>query len=316
MKTRLTMAMPEALSEARPVEITAVAVVSENEMRALFTEGKLPEWLIGRMNQYTGPVMERPGSSNISSYKAMLVVDWISDHGIAVCGQDRLSYVGNFPNAEQWLNRRITQMADQICSFGHAPGGAVSDCVTLRNPCDILHCVVTSDNCIGDMLIAELESRDQVSRAGFTEDGLEIHYDQRYMPPLQQEMAGFCERMRKIMGADESKIPQWIDRAWELAGQYAEDSSVPQPVLYPVVLREYAQEFERADRAFVDVTPELFNYKAAYRPNQLYKIVEWICEGGSAEDAYDLWGRPGSPEMADHMTTPADEEESSGMTMQ
>jgi len=314
MITRLTMGMPEALcGEVAPVEITALAVVTDDEMRALFECGELPAQLVGRMKQYTGLGMERPGSGILSGYNAMLVVAESDDHGIAVCGETQPLFAGNFPHAKEWMNNRITQMADTICSLGVAPGGAVSDCVTIFRTQDILGCLVTEDNGIGEVLIAELQSCGQIEGVSFTERGMEINYDVRFSPPMQAVEQDFIREMRQLQDdIDESKTPEWLAHAWTLAARFSAVSGISKASTYPAVLKEFSRAFADVDRRFEDCASEIYNYKAGFLPRELEPAAQWVCDGGDIEGAYSLAER--GLEIKDYGAP--DDDEAPGMDME
>jgi hypothetical protein len=121
----------------------------------------------------------------------------------------------------------------------------------------------------------------------------------------------FTKRMQEI-GGDTDKTPEWLDHIWHQSEWYANQNNLFRAAAYQKLMKEFADGFAAVDRDFESCAFDIFNYKAAYHPDQLYKIAEWICEGGSAEDAYLTWGKEDSPEI----TAPdGDEDEESGMTM-
>jgi hypothetical protein len=133
----------------------------------------------------------------------------------------------------------------------------------------------------------------------------------RQTPAMRDAESAFRDAMRKIRGIDESKTPEWLEHAWTLAVKFSDDSGIPQRDTYPAILKEFAAAFADVDRHFESCAYEIYNYRAAYMPQQLMKVADYLCGGGGAEDAYDL-----AQEGCDfsHLATPEDDE-SQGMTM-
>jgi len=174
MKTKISMNMPEAL-EAYDVKITAVAVLSADEYQSLLTNGTLPEQYLDRL-KYTEAETVTPTSCLIKSYKALLVLDENSEHGVAVCGGDSVYRSGLFPNAREWLGKRIKQMADFICEFSHVPGAKLPHFLGMESIGKVFDNTVTADNGIGDLLLKELKKRNEISDIIMHEDCMEINY--------------------------------------------------------------------------------------------------------------------------------------------
>ena len=193
MKTNLTMTMPEAL-DTRDVDITGVVILPGNEFQALIAVGILPERYLDRLNKYTEAITA-PRSSMISEYKALLIMCEESEHGIAVCGKDHVSYASVFPNAREWLDRRIRQMADYVCELGRVPGIKNPARVDLNGIGKVFDSTVTSDNGTGELLEKELKERDNVTDIIMMEDCFEINYYlthvQDCIPPGQRFLTLF-----------------------------------------------------------------------------------------------------------------------------
>ena len=173
MKTGLSMNMPEALSSA-PVEITAAAVVADNEFEFEVLAGELPDRLIDRLNKYTEAIT-RPGSSTISEYKAMLVTADSYNYGVAVCGENEVSYAGIYPTAKEWLEQNIEKMTDFACALKDLPDSNVH-LVPLEMLGDYTDMKVTADNGVGELLLQRLKSRAEIADVHMCDGGFEIQY--------------------------------------------------------------------------------------------------------------------------------------------
>jgi len=421
MNTHLTMTDPEIMNTS-PVEITAAAMISTNEFTAALDDGKLPERLYDRLNKYTGWVTPT-GSCTISQYNVMLLVCRDSRHGIAVCGQNGIAYAGFYPDGATRLTQKIDAMADYICALGRVPGGARATGVSMGDLGTVLDMAVTADNGVADLLIGQLQLRDEIDRISMTDDRLDIKFspdiaqniadvgnrfmtlrdlircnledvhlchadidhelatvvllnedtltaqgkrewrdvldakieriytgsyglqiglfgveaerlsdfsfmlagyvsekdydrwvtsDERLTADAQLAIEHFAERMQTINGIDLGKSQEWLDHMWDMSAAYAQENHVNRVTAYPQLIKKFADAFTAVDHHFEDCAAEIFNYQAAYHPDQLYKIADYICNGGSAEDAYEIWGSDGFPEITD----PPDEDESAGMVMQ
>jgi hypothetical protein len=420
------MDMPEAL-EPLDTEITAVCFVSFREYEACLKTGELPDWCRERLN-YTDALTRTPSSSVITGYKAMLVLTEDDPHGIAVCGGERVYRSALMPHGAEILNNRVKMMANYIAELSRVPG-RVKDGANFSF--DHLNAIfqtrIAADNGVGELLLAELKSREEISDIILHEDCLEISYaldfgdealdtpdewmnlmgligcnlhdvhllhdseehdlativdltpdtltgqgkkdwadvlnavvtnishgyygtqidlsgckasrlrDFSYMlagqcaasdydkwvrdgepqgirqtPAMQEAEAAFREAMRKIQGVDEGKTPEWLGHAWTLAVKFSGESGIPCEDTYPALLKEFAAAFADVDRHFESCAYEIYNYKAAYMPQQLMDVANYLCEGGGPEDAYEL-----AQEGCDFssLATPEDDE-SQGMTLQ
>jgi hypothetical protein len=214
MNTKISMNMPEAL-EAYDVEITAAAILSDGEYQSILASGTLPERFIDRL-KYTNAVTETPFSCLIKSYKAMLVMSENSEHGIAVCGGDSVYRSGFFPNAKEIIENRINKMADFACSLKDLPDGNRHD-VPLEMLGDSTNMTVTNDNGIGEMLLDELKTRDEISEIIMHEDCFEIEYALNY----EQNYTQNNENYLSVAGLFESELQDFhllhVDEEHELA---------------------------------------------------------------------------------------------------
>ena len=190
MKTKLIMHMPEAL-DACDVEITGVIVLPGQEYQSLLTNRQLPERYMNRLNKYTKAVTPS-GSTMISSYKTLLVLNENDENGVAVCGRDQVSYAAVFPCAKEILKNRIKQMADFVCSLKNLPDYN-SHLVPLG---DYANIIVTAENGIGDLLLQELQERSEVTNIIMIEDCIEVNY---YLDNVQ-DCVGSGERVMTLMG--------------------------------------------------------------------------------------------------------------------
>ena len=173
MRTKLSMNMPEAL-EAYDSEVTAVAVLTDNEFQGLIAVGSLPERYHDRLRKYTEALTDTPKSCLITGYKAMLALTDDGAHGIAVCGGDSGVYrSGLFPNAWEWLDRRIKEIADSICRLHHDDNPKT---LSLNRIGEVSDCTVTADNGIGELLQRELEEREEIAAVILHEDCMQINY--------------------------------------------------------------------------------------------------------------------------------------------
>jgi len=311
MKTKLTMQMPEALGDARHVEITGVVILPNSEYQDIIDNGNFPDRYLDRLNQYTGAVTPH-NLSDIFKYNALLVLDEDGENGIAVCGKNHFSYAGQFPGAKEWLDNRISHMADYICELSHVPGAKLPYRLDMKNLGKIFDTTVTADNGTGELLLKELQSRQEITDIIMMEDCFEINYYLDHVP----ETVGPGERIMTLMGligcnledvhlchADEdhdlATVVELNDNT--LTEQGKEDWS---DVLNAKVERIYNGDYGtqialsgcEADR-LRDFSYMLAGYV------EVSDYDKWVNDGG----LYD-----NQPEDSD---TP-DEDESSGMTMQ
>lgn len=194
MKTKLTMQMPEGL-EACDVEIAGVVILPNGEYQTVLTTGQLPDRYLDRLNKYTEAVTPLR-SCLISEYKALLILSEESESGVAVCGKNHVSYASIFPGAREWLDRRISQMANFICEFSHVPDAKLPHHLGMSRIGEIFDCTVTADNGTGELLLNELKERNQITDIIMHQDCFEINY---YLDNVQ-ECVPPGERFLSLMG--------------------------------------------------------------------------------------------------------------------
>lgn len=194
MKTKLTMQMPEGL-EACDVEIAGVVILPNGEYQTILATGQLPDRYLDRLNKYTEAVTP-PRSCLVSEYKALLILSEESESGVAVCGKNHVSYASIFPGAREWLDRRISQMANFICEFSHVPDAKLPHRLDMSRIGEIFDCTVTADNGTGELLLNELKERDEITDIIMHQDCFEINY---YLNNVQ-ECVSSGERFLSLMG--------------------------------------------------------------------------------------------------------------------
>lgn len=174
MKTKLTMQMPEGL-EACNVEIAGVIILPNGEYQTVLATGQLPDRYLARLNKYTSAITQ-PRSCLISEYKALLILNESSESGLAVCGKDHIAYASVFPGAREWLDRRISKMANFVCEFSHVPGAKLPHNLEMKRLGEIFDCTVTADNGTGELLYNELKERNEITDIIMHQDCFEINY--------------------------------------------------------------------------------------------------------------------------------------------
>jgi len=178
MKANLLMGNQYELRDTREVEITAVIRLPEDEYQALLDGGSLPDEYSDVLKTYTSAELQR-GSGTISKYNAALVICQNSEDGVAVCGSNgSVSYAAQFPNAREWLDRRVQQMADYVTEYAHVPG-RVKDEMSLEynHFRDLFGTEITADNGIGDLLVQELRERDEINNITTQDECFEIEFN-------------------------------------------------------------------------------------------------------------------------------------------
>ena len=178
MKTNLLMGNQYELRDTREVEITAMIRLPEDEYQTLLDGGSLPNEYSDVLKTYTSAELQR-NSGTISKYNSALVICEGNEDGVAVCGSNgSVSYAGQFPNAREWLDRRVQQMADYVTEYAHV-SGRVKDEMSLEynHFHELFGTQVTADNGIGDLLVQELRERDEIADATMQDGCFEIEFN-------------------------------------------------------------------------------------------------------------------------------------------
>jgi hypothetical protein len=174
MKTRLLMEMPEALSDVRTVNVTAVAVLPEAHYQDFLEHQWLPDWALERMDKYTD--LKTKGT-RITGYNAMLVTSDYGKHGAAVCGHKSVEYAGHFHDARTWLDQHVKRIADYVAEYVYTPGRIKNEMNMQFGHLNMLfNTGITADNGIAELLAAELRERNEIAEIIMHEDCFEINY--------------------------------------------------------------------------------------------------------------------------------------------
>ncbi len=305
MKTKLTMQMPEGL-EARDVEITGVVILPENEYQTVLATGQLPDRYLDRLKKYTEAVTP-PRSCMISEYKALLVLSEDSENGVAVCGKDHVSYASVFPNARELLDKRIRKMTDFACSLKDVPDYS-SHLVPLEMLGDYGKMKVTADNGTGELLLKELQAREEITDIIMHEDCFEINY---YLDNVQDCVPPEA-RFMTLMGLIGCNLEEFhlchCDEEHDLATIVE---------LYPDTLTEQgrkdwadvlAAKVERIYNGYYGIQINVSGCDA-----ERLRDFSYMLAGHCSVSDYDRWV---NSDDGYHEKAKPDEEESSGMTMQ
>ena len=266
-------------------------------------------------------------------YSCLLVLGEGHDDGILVhsSGYDYARYTAHVPNARQLLAEQqryncvrnlensLATAATALTAAAGAYSGEGSYYVSINGVAE----EYGFDNAYAPLLVSMIRERGEV-QADLVEDNIAIFCPTLFASgatrhevkilhhaPMRAAERLFADRMAEIEGVDLTKLTEWYAHTWAKTVNFSAESGIPEETIYPALLMEYANAFAKVDRAYEECAAEIFNYEAAYRPDQLFKIAEWICEGGSAKDAYEIWGKPRSPEI----NSPSDEDENPGMNM-
>lgn len=306
MKTKLTMQMPEAL-EACDVKIAGVVILSENEYQTVLATGQLPERYRDRLNKYTEAVT-KPRSCMISEYKALLVLSEDSENGMAVCGKDHVSYASIFPGAREWLDRRISKMANFICEFSHIPGAKMPHRYELERFNELFDTTVAADNGTGELLLKELRERGEITDIILHEDCFEINY---YLDNVQ-ECVPPGERFLSLMGLIGCNLEDFhlchCDEEHDLATIVE---------LYPDTLTEQGRKdwadvldakVERIYNGYYGIQADISGCDA-----ERLRDFSYMLAGHCSASDYDRWV---NSDDGFHDRVKPDEGETSGMTMQ
>lgn len=306
MKTKLTMQMPEAL-ETRDTHITGVVILPDDEYQTVLATGQLPDRYRDRLNKYTEAVTP-PRSCMISEYKALLVLGENSENGFAVCGKNYVSYASIFPGAREWLDRRISKMANFICEFSHVPGAKLPHRLGLDRIGGIFDSTVTADNGTGELLLKELQERNEIVDIIMHEDCFEINY---YLDNVQ-ECVPPGERFLSLMGLIGCNLEDFhlchCDEEHDLATIVE---------LYPDTLTEQGRKdwadvldakVERIYNGYYGIQADISGCDA-----ERLRDFSYMLAGHCSARDYDRWV---NSDDGFHDRVKPDEGETSGMTMQ
>lgn len=312
MNTKISMNMPEAL-DALDTEITAVAVLTDGEYEALLNDGKLPDHYRPWLQKFTKVQTSTPTSSLITGYKAVLCCTETGAHGIAVCGRNTIHSAGFLSNGTELIRNRINNMADYICDLARVPGRKKDTLdYSLNKLSHLFKTNVTADNGVGELLAAELKSRDEITDVILNEDCLEmnlaLNYGQEALdtPGEWMNLAGLIgcnlHDVHLLHDSEEHDLATIVD-------------------LTPGTLTEQGKQ----DWADV-LAAKVENISHGYYGTQIdlsgcdaerIRDFSYMLAGQCSVSDYDKWVRDGSlHESQPEETDAPDESESSGMVLQ
>jgi len=117
-------------------------------------------------------------------------------------GYDYPRYTGYFPNARDFINAHICEMADEIIKDGTAHTENGSWVVGFDEISQHFDSTVTPQNGIGELLYAKLMERDEVAQIIATEDCIEMTYHLEHCPQCQSGGAGGFMSLISLMGCN------------------------------------------------------------------------------------------------------------------
>jgi len=137
-------------------------------------------------------------------------------------------------------------------------------------------------------LIAEmLAERPEVAFVEHHNNGFSLRL-QEPAPSMSADEIAFAAQMQQIDGADMGKLGAWMAHARSLADVDAEALSVSADRCYRKVLGDFGSIFQEMEQKYPGSAAAIFNYKEGYLHNELLPAADWIHNGGTAEEAYDM----------------------------
>lgn len=141
---------------------------------------------------------------NDSGWHCLLVLGKGQNDGILVEseGYSYARYSAHLPNARDFVNAQIKQLADYVVNEGteHSEDGNWSN--SYEEFFYHFDTTVTSDNGIGQLLREELQRREEVTECIMAEDSIEMTYHMEHCPQCQQGGIGGAMSLLSLMGCN------------------------------------------------------------------------------------------------------------------
>jgi len=107
-------------------------------------------------------------------------------------------------------------------------------------------------------------------------------------PGMTTDEMAFEAQMQQIDGADMGRLGAWIAHVRSLADVDAEALSASADRCYRKVLGDFGSIFQEMEQKYPGAAAAIFNYKEGYLHNELLPAADWIHNGGTAEEAYEM----------------------------
>jgi len=107
-------------------------------------------------------------------------------------------------------------------------------------------------------------------------------------PSMTSDELAFATQMQQIEGADMSRLGAWIAHARSLADVDAEALSASADRCYRKALGDFGSIFQEMEQKYPGAAAAIFNYKEGYLHNELLPAADWIHNGGTVEEAYEM----------------------------
>ncbi|MCL2532096.1 MAG: DUF6329 domain-containing protein [Oscillospiraceae bacterium] len=142
------------------------------------------------------------------------------------------------------------------------------------------HCMLVLGEGCDDGILVDSQGYDYARYASFVPGARELLLMAQQMAEL-----GFVNQIAQIEAANLDCADDWMSSARGLA-QVDTNSDVESHLDYLRCLREFSDAFAEIDQQYEEVAAEIFNYKPGYLPTELLPAAHWICNGGTADEAY------------------------------
>ena len=137
-------------------------------------------------------------------------------------------------------------------------------------------------------LIAEmLAERPEVAFAEAHNTGFSLRLQEPAQSMTADESA-FATQMQDINGADMGRLGAWLEHMRSLADVDAETLSASADACHTKLLGDFVSVFQEMEQRYPGSAAAIINYKEGYLPNELLPAADWIHNGGTAEEAYEM----------------------------
>ena len=138
-----------------------------------------------------------------------------------------------------------------------------------------------------DLITGMLSERPDVAFVEHHNDGFNIRLQESVQSLTADEQA-FAAQMQGVDGADMSNLGAWLEHARSLADVDAETLSASADACHTKLLGDFGSVFQKMEQKYPGAAAAIFNYKEGYLPNELLPAADWIHNGGTAEEAFDM----------------------------
>jgi len=197
MKTTAEFLRKSSKHDLNPIRIDKIVTLPDREFQG-FAQNLLRDY------DFIAENIDIMGTDNDGTTHCLLVISETEPDGYAVDSQgyNYPHYTAYFPNAREFINANIKRLADYAVFEGSHNTVDGKWNISYDELAEHFDTSVTPDNGIGELLLKELQERNEVAECIMTEDSIEMIYHLEHCPQCKKGGIGGFLSLVSLMGCN------------------------------------------------------------------------------------------------------------------